>query len=75
MGLSSVKQGLPVMTSCLKQRSRQQQDHGLPVTNGLGAVVFLAARVEEEEEGEGEDERPARAGEVADHDTRQPKLR
>ena len=68
-------QGLPVKTSCLKQRSRQQQDHGLPVTNGLGAVVFLAARVEEEEEGEGEDERPARAGEVAHHDTRQPKLR
>ena len=39
--------------------------------NGLGAAVVVAAGVEEE----GEDEQPAGAGEVAHHDTRQPKLR
>ena len=41
--------------------------------NGLGAVVFVAAGVEEEEEGE--DEQPAGAGEVAHHDARQLELR
>ena len=43
--------------------------------NGLGAVVFVAAGVEEEEEGEDEQDEPAGAGEVAHHDARQPQRR